>query len=240
MDDRPAEEKTSASDTMTNCSYPTIIIPSGMEMRGAETIGCPKNFPVDFEDSSPFDEKTSIFRHAFFIELGTNKVYSSAERLSRLENLLCGTILLNAAIVYHLRSFADDSGRSRVIARNLYKLAINTLQPFSSNVSRNGLPMHNRDSVFFRFGVMVALNNSLYITDGKETLQELIYVTSRLYIHPSPLGFLTSWQDQDRSHPERRDRSAYSQWEDKFRMNAATMKMKSLGLLLTPYTASAA
>jgi len=86
----------------------------------------------------------------------------------------------------------------------------------------------------------VALNNLLYTIDEKERLQELLDVTSRLYVYSSRQGSLTLWQDQDLSHAEQREEAVHSQWEVVFRANAETMRLKSCGCLLDDYTASAA
>jgi len=247
MEEGPGEVNSSSSKLRAyHCPF---IIPSRMEVPSVQELipRCPHRSIVTdtFQASSPLNQETPpIFRNAFFIEIGDSPVHSSSEHSSRLMSLLCGIILLNIAIVNHIRSFSADPGQSRTIARTLYTMAIENLHPIENNSlsddDNNDLPMDDRNHFFLRFAVMVALNNALDVADEKDNLQEVFKVHNRLFKPSSTLGSF-SWQGQQHGpNVEEQDQAAYREWEVIFQMNATTMKLKSLGFLLNTYTATAA
>jgi len=227
------ESRSSMGTYYDHCPY--ILIPSGLRMT---RTGVSADIP-------------SIFQDAFYIAVDGNHPLFLGTHSSRLGDLLTGTILLNTAIVHHLKNSLDDLDRSRCISPILYPMAAQTLLTYATNLNRkdHGLLLHDnhdrRNNVFIRFAIMVALNNALVVTasttEADERLQELFQLTDILYPYSSPVdGSLIPWHEEDALSLDEEGRTWLREWDVVFRRNAETMQLKSLGFLQCLYTASAA
>jgi len=219
------------------------IVPSGMELPSTASIRpspCFRTTDIQALASKKEDEAFTIFRHAFLIETESSELHSSDEYSSRRVGLICGTILLNSAIMHHLRYLKEGCSRSRFLSHTLYKMAIDTILASSAeNTNENDIQMNDRNSLLFRFAVIAALNNALDVVDDNESLEDLLEAANGLYGGSLRDGI--SWQEQiSLAGADEEDHLIFLEWEAVFRINASTMKLKALGLLHKTYTASAA
>jgi hypothetical protein len=184
------------------------------------------------------EESHPIYRHAFYIDLEQADIHGSHTE-SCLQELLCGTILLNAAIAHHLISLRPHSGKvqekKRSVSRCLYKAAVETLLSFASDLDGRPFLRNDRKCFLYRFALMAALNNALAVA-GSDSQQELFELTGKMFEYSS--ASLVPW-DKVQGIDEQ-TMGACRAWEDIFRSNAEQTQLKYLGILYDAYTAAAA
>jgi len=231
---------TDSSSMVTNNCRPSIIL-SGMELLNSDAGHRPQSLQADIQEVSRRQEESStIFGHAFFIKTERSELFSSDEYSSRLVGLVCGTILLNTAIVHHLRYLTDEDGlRSRSVSRSLYRMAVKTL--LTSAGIEDGVEVNDVKRFLFRFAVMAGLNNALDVTDELESLQELFEEANELDACSVTYGSICSRPEQaSQNGGIVQGQALIQEWETVFQINVTNMKLNSLGLLHKAVTALAA